>query len=73
MTTTIDYAEVRRVMPKFKAQLTRAKNSGDPNKVLAACESFFDYFDSRGWSYPDNWHTWNIARRDAEWQLHLDR
>jgi hypothetical protein len=52
-----------------KAGLTRAVRSGDPQKVRAECirtvrewESNLGQF-THGW--PDDWHRWNIALRDA--------
>lgn len=61
----IDYAAMSREHPKLKAALTRAKNSGDPVKVLDAVEKAYDRFDAIG-AWPDDWHTWNIALSDAD-------
>lgn len=61
-----DYAAMNGVVRKHKAALTRAKNSGDPRKVIAACDAAFAAFDEPGMIWPDNWHLWNIARQDAE-------
>ncbi len=47
----------------LKAKLTRAQNSGDPLKVLAATDEAFATFDTDG--YPDTWHTWRMAEYDA--------
>jgi hypothetical protein len=60
----IDYARMQREFPKQKAALTRAKSSGDPQKVLAACRSAVKVWDEIG-AWPDAWHTWNIALHDA--------
>jgi hypothetical protein len=60
----IDYARMQREFPKQKAALTRAKNSGDPQKVLAACKAAVKVWDEIG-AWPDVWHTWNIALSDA--------
>lgn len=51
-----------------KAALTRAQNSGDPFKVLAAVKKAVHEWDTHpdfrgGW--PDDWHRWNIALSDA--------
>ena len=59
----IDYAAVQAEVPKMKAALTRAKKSGDPQKVIDVVDKAFARFDEIGW--PDNWHTFNIAREDA--------
>lgn len=61
----LDYAAMKREMPKLKAALTRAKRSGDPLKVRDACATAAETFNRIGW--PDNWHTWNIALVDAHW------
>ena len=48
-----------------KSALTRAINSRDPEKVIAAATKAVKEWE--GWSYgwPDNWHRWNIALSDA--------
>lgn len=48
---------------KLKSALTRAKNSGDPQKVLTAVEAAVKVFDSKIW--PDDWAMWRIALEDA--------
>lgn len=63
MTVYLDQATHRRL----KSQLTRARNSKDPRKVLAAVESALTAWDGKAW--PDDWHRWNIALGDA-WQAH---
>lgn len=47
-----------------KAALTRAINSGDPEKVIAACKKAVDQWADSAW--PDDWHRWQIALNDAE-------
>lgn len=60
---TLDYARMGQKLPALKRQLTRAKNSNDPVKVLAAVEDAATEFGISGW--PDQWTTWNIALGDA--------
>lgn len=48
-----------------KAKLTRAINTGDPMKILAAARAGFDLFNKHGNYYPDDWHRWQIAEQDA--------
>lgn len=48
---------------KLKSALTRAKNSGDPKKVLAAVENAVAVFNAKIW--PDDWALWRIALEDA--------
>jgi hypothetical protein len=58
---------MRRELPKLKAALTRAKNSGDPKRVIETVDHAFKRFEEIGW--PDQWATWNIAREDALFAL----
>ena len=48
---------------RLKGRLTRAKNSGDPQKVMAEVRYAVGVFNSQGW--PDNWPMWRIALEDA--------
>jgi hypothetical protein len=50
---------------KLKSALTRAKDSGDPARVLAAVEKAVERFNETTW--PDAWCTWLIALEDAGW------
>lgn len=61
----IDYEAAKREMPGLKSKLTRAKNSKDPDKVLAVVKEAYAAFDRWG-AYPDNWHLFESAKRDAE-------
>jgi len=65
----IDYDRMNREYPKQKAALTRAKNSGDPEKILAAVEKAFDAWDEIG-AWPDAWATWSVALDDVRWSTH---
>lgn len=58
-----DYDALNRMVRRHKAALTRAKNSGDPRKVIAACDAAIADFDKTMW--PDNWPIWTVAREDA--------
>lgn len=64
----IDYALAQRLCTKHKAALTRAKKKG-PQAVIDACNAFFDEFEANDLPLPDSWHTWNIAKMDAEFEL----
>ncbi len=48
---------------KQKTALTRAINSGDPLKVLAACQAALEAWEGAVW--PDDWHRWRNAADDA--------
>lgn len=58
-----DYQTMNRELPKLKSRLTRAKNAGDPVKILTAVEAAVEAFNRFGW--PDQWSTWRIALEDA--------
>lgn len=47
---------------KLKSRLTRARNSGDPRKVIAAVKEARASFNAFG--YPDDWNRWRIAVDD---------
>lgn len=48
---------------KLKSALTRAKNSGDPERVLKAVEDAVEVFNAKIW--PDDWAMWRVALEDA--------
>jgi hypothetical protein len=66
MTVYLDNATYKRQ----KGALTRAVNSGDPLKVLAAVERTLDEWDGKAW--PDGWATWSVALDDASWAFQRD-
>ena len=60
----INYALAQRQHRGQKMALTRAINSGLPEKVIAACRKAVREWNTWG-AWPDDWHRWNIALRDA--------
>jgi hypothetical protein len=60
-----DYDLAQRLFRKHKAALTRAKNTRDPHKVIDAVEAAYADWDANDIPYPDSWHTWESAKRDA--------
>ena len=54
---------------RLKSRMTRAKNSGNPHKVIAEAEYAVNIFNAHGW--PDSWPTWRNALEDASWKLRL--
>lgn len=64
-----DYDAMNKELPKLRAALTRAKKSGDPQKVIAAVKHATARFDVIGW--PDQWSNWERAKEDAELQLRM--
>jgi len=63
-TQRIDYERMKRVRPMQKAALTRARKSGDSDKVVLACAAAVKEWDAIG-CWPDDWSTWQIALDDA--------
>jgi hypothetical protein len=49
-----------------KARLTRAINSGNPHLVREVVADTFAEWDRNNVAYPDDWHRWERADRDAE-------
>lgn len=60
----IDYDRMNRIGAQQKAALTRAINSGDPNKVVLACRKAVQEWDEIG-AWPDHWSRWQRALDDA--------
>lgn len=58
---------MKKTVPKLKAELTRARNSNDPQKLKAAAEKGLNFFANN--SYIDDWRIWESAKRDAEWAI----
>jgi hypothetical protein len=68
----IDYDRMRRTWPKYKAALTRAKKTGDPEKVAAACVAAMNEWDEIG-AWPDDWSLFQRALDDVlPWNQRID-
>jgi len=52
-----------------KSRLTRAINSGDPQKVIDEVDRTFDAWDAGSYAWPDDWARWERAREDAAMSL----
>ncbi|KKN84386.1 hypothetical protein LCGC14_0288480 [marine sediment metagenome] len=61
----MDYDALNKAYRKAKGALTRAQNSDDPRKVIAAVTAARAAFDRDG--YPDLWPRWRIAVSDLEY------
>lgn len=57
----IDYQASQREFVAQKAALTRALNSGDPNRVIIACKNAVDSWSQPGRMWPDDWSRWQCA------------
>jgi hypothetical protein len=60
----IDYDRMRRVRRGQKTALTRAVNSGQPERVMAACRKAVNEWNEIG-AWPDDWSNWQRALDDA--------
>ena len=60
----IDYERMKRVYPKQKSALTRAKKTGRYSAVLAACKAAVEEWNQIG-AWPDAWSHWQNALIDA--------
>lgn len=49
-----------------KSALTRAKKVG-PEKVALVCAAALQDFEDNG--YPDDWHRWQVALQDAQFEI----
>lgn len=56
--------ELNQAKRRHLSALTRAKNSGDPLKVITACRAARTDFERVG--YPDQWPTWTCALADLQ-------
>lgn len=52
-----------------KGRLTRAVNSGDPQRVIDTVTTQYDEWEHGDFAWPDDWARWQRAKDDAEWRL----
>lgn len=55
-----------------KARLTRAINTGEPARVIAAVTVTVRAWLKGDYAWPDDWHRWDIALRDARAPFTID-
>lgn len=68
----IDYARMQREWPKQKAALTRARKSGDPERVAKVCKDAVRVWDEIG-AWPDDWALFQRALDDVlPWNQRVD-
>jgi hypothetical protein len=60
-----DYDALNKMVRRQRGALTRARNSGDPEKVIVACRDAVREWDAPGAMWPDDWATWNNALLEA--------
>jgi len=56
-------------MKAARSRLTRARNSGDHQRVVDVVGRQFNEWDDGDYAYPDDWSTWQIASDDAHHAL----
>ena len=61
----VDYQKLNRVIRRQKAALTRAKKSGDREKILAVCKAAVAEWNAPGMMWPDCWSLWQRTLSDA--------
>lgn len=64
----IDYDAANKLFKAQKAALTRASNSGDPEKVVLACQKAVREWNADhpcAGAWPDHWSNWQRALDDA--------
>lgn len=72
-TPRTDYAALSRMVKRQRAALTRAKNSGDPEKVVLACRNAVREWNAPGAIWPDDWAAWQRALDDVlPWHEHVE-
>jgi hypothetical protein len=74
-TPRIDYKAANEAFRKQKSALTRAINSGDPDKVVLACRKAVREWGEPPFSgaWPDDWSRWQRALDDAlPWNQHVE-
>jgi hypothetical protein len=62
-----DYTLTQAELTKLRGNLTRAKNSKDPKKVIRVCDAALARFEEVG--FPDCWSNWERAKQDAEFEI----
>jgi hypothetical protein len=60
-----DYAALNKMVRRQKGALTRAVNSGDPERVVVVCRDAVREWDAPGAMWPDEWSRWQRALDDA--------
>jgi thioesterase domain-containing protein len=61
----IDYDALNRTVRRQRAALTRAINSGEPEKVILAAREAVRQWNQPGAIWPDDWSRWQRAVDDV--------
>ena len=65
-----DYAAMNAQVRKFKSRLTRLKNKGDNQGIIALWGEFETWCNEHMW--PDNWSLWERAADDAAQAMRIE-
>lgn len=72
-TVRVDYDALNKMVKRQRAALTRAKNSGDKNKVIVACREAVREWNKPGAMWPDDWSHWQRTLDDVlGWNQQVD-
>jgi hypothetical protein len=64
-TPRVDYTALNRMVRRQRAALTRAKNSGDLDKLVVTVREAVIEWNQPGSMWPDDWSAWQRALDDA--------
>lgn len=64
-TPRVDYPALNRMVRRQRAALTRAVNSGDPERVVLVCRDAVREWNQPGCMWPDEWALWQCALDDV--------
>jgi hypothetical protein len=71
--TRVDYDALNRMVPRQRAALTRAINTGDRDKVIVAVQKAVREWNQPGVTWPDDWSRWQRAVDDVlPFHQHVD-
>lgn len=64
-TPRVDYQALNRMVRRQRAALTRAVNSGDPERIVLVCRDAVREWNAPDCLWPDDWTLWQRALDDA--------
>ena len=59
--------DVKKMWRRHRTALTKAKNQGDHDKIIAVVDNAYSEWEASGWPLPDKWNIFVVAKRDAEY------
>jgi hypothetical protein len=64
-TQRVDYKALNKMVRRQRAALTRAVNSGDPERIVLVCRDAVREWNAPGCMWPDDWAHWQRALHDV--------